>query len=338
MTPCPGCFKMGKDDAFCKKCREGLFDGEKVPRVLPFTRPAYDDAKLKITPGRLSISGIQTKISLALEDGRLRMVESGGQYILKPIPRAEYKRLAAMPINEHLTMQIARQVFKIEVADNALVQFEDGEVAYLVRRFDVRPGSPRSLQEDFAQIAGRSAETDGPDYKYDFSYEEIGGLIRKHVAAYKVDLERLFTLVVFNYLVHNGDAHTKNFSLFRSEDTGEYRLTPAYDLLDTRLHLPDESRTALGLFKDGFETESFKANGFYAYDDFVELARRFGVVRPRYERILKGFVDKKDDIFAFIERSTLQEDCKQLYKAHVGDSIMALSHRFSEQKAEGWGR
>src|SRR5262249_4398320 len=151
------------------------------------------------------------KISLALHEGRLEMVESGGQYILKPRPYGTFQRLDMAPINEHLTMQIARQVFKIEVAENALVAFEDGGGAYLVRRFDIQPDGQRSLQEDFAQIAARSEETHGKNYKYECSYEEIGQLIRRHVATYPVDLERYFTLVAFNYLVNNGDAHAKNF-------------------------------------------------------------------------------------------------------------------------------
>src|SRR5207248_7188550 len=129
----------------------------------------------------MSISGIQTKISLALHDGRLEMVKSGGQYILKPRPHGAFQRLDMVPINEHLTMQIARQVFKIHAAENALVAFEDGEIAYLVRRFDIQPDGQRSLQEDFAQIAGRSEEAHGKNYKYDGSYEEIGQLIRRHV-------------------------------------------------------------------------------------------------------------------------------------------------------------
>ena len=232
MMACPGCFKEGRDDAFCGRCRKRLFDGKKVPRVLPFSRPAYNAAKLAVTPGRMSISGIQTKTSLVLKDGQLEMVDSGGRYILKPIPHGTFQRLNVLPINEHLTMQIARQVFDIEVAENALVAFADGEPAYLVRRFDVQPDGTRRLQEDFAQVGKRSEETHGKNYKYDFSYEGIGDLIRRHVAACAVDLERYFTLVVFNYLVNNGDAHVKNFALIRSEDTGEYRFPPAYDLLE----------------------------------------------------------------------------------------------------------
>ncbi|MBY0227891.1 MAG: HipA domain-containing protein, partial [Gemmataceae bacterium] len=214
MKRCMGCLKDVRGDC-CGPCRKRLFDGRKVPAVLPFARPEFDRVRREVSPDRLSISGVQTKISLALREGGLEMVASGGRYILKPIPQGEFQRLDIAPINEHLTMQLARQVFGIEAAENALASFADGEPAYLVRRFDVMPDGTRALQEDFAQIAGRSEETHGRDYKYDLSYEEIGELVRKHVAASPVALERYFTLVAFNYLVNNGDAHAKNFSLLR---------------------------------------------------------------------------------------------------------------------------
>lgn len=328
MRSCLGCLKAERE-TFCGTCRKRLFDGKKVPFKLAFSRPAYDKVKLEVSADRMSISGIQPKISLRLTEGQLEMVESGGEYILKPIPHGAFQKLDVAPTNEHLTMQIARQVFGIEVAENALVAFQDGELAYLARRFDVQRDGQRSLQEDFAQIAVRSEETHGKNYKYDFSYEEIGELICKHVPTYKVDLERFFKLVVFNYLVNNGDAHVKNFSLIRNEQTGEYNLSPAYDLLNTRLHLPDESRTALDLFKDDFETESYKINAYYAYDDFVAFAQKHGLVESRYRRILEMFINKKEEVFDLIERSMLPPDCKELYKKHVKDRIVALSYSFS---------
>ncbi len=260
------------------------------------------------------------------------MTKVGGQYILKPIPLGELQHLEAAPINENLTMQIARQVFGIRVAASALVEFEGGELAYLVRRFDVEENGTRRLQEDFAQIAGRSEESHGRNYKYDSSYEEIGNLIRKHVAAHQVEMEKFLHLVVFNYLVHNGDAHLKNFSLIRNDETGDYTLTPAYDLLCTRLHAPYETRTALGLFKDDFETESFRINACYAYDDFQELANRLGLHPVRFQRFMRFAVEKEREVFSLIDRSALSDECKQIYKDSVRDSIRALSYSHAESR------
>lgn len=331
MKHCPGCLKAGHE-TYCSPCRKRLFGGKRVSHVLTFSRPVYNQTKLAATAQRLSISGIQTKMSLALRDGRLEMTESGGQYILKPIPHGEFQRLDAVPINEHLSMHIARKVFGIAVAENALVEFDGGETAYLVRRFDVQADGSRLLQEDFAQVAKRSEEAHGKNYKYDLSCEEIGELIRQHVSAYPVEMEKFFRLVVFNYLIHNGDAHLKNFSLIRNEQYGDYTLTPAYDLLNTRLHVPAEDRTALPLFKDDFETDSYQANAFYAYDDFQELARRLGLVETRFQRMMKAFVERENDVFSLIDRSKLTEGCKQLYRMHVQDSIKALSYSYIESQ------
>ena len=69
MNRCPGCFKA-EQKSYCTACRKRLFNGKKVPFELPFSRPAYDKLKLEITPERMSISGIQPKISLVLNRER----------------------------------------------------------------------------------------------------------------------------------------------------------------------------------------------------------------------------------------------------------------------------
>ena len=45
-------------------------------------------------------------------------------------------------------------------------------------------------------------------------------------------------MLLFNYLFSNGDAHIKNFSLLETP-LGDYRLSPSYDLLNTRIHIED---------------------------------------------------------------------------------------------------
>lgn len=73
-----------------------------------------------------------------------------------------------------------------------------------------------------------------------------------------MEIEKLYTLIVFNFVFSNGDAHLKNFSLIEIPG-GDYVLSPAYDLLNTRIHV-DDSDFALdgGLFSDGFKSEEMK--------------------------------------------------------------------------------
>ena len=55
------------------------------------------------------------------------------------------------------------------------------------------------------------------------------------------DLERLFTLIVINSALRNGDAHLKNFGIVYDDVQGEARIAPVYDLVTTSVYLPKDS-------------------------------------------------------------------------------------------------
>ncbi|MBW2257052.1 MAG: HipA domain-containing protein [Deltaproteobacteria bacterium] len=310
-----------EEEGFSRSAQRALSGGSRqVPHQLGFNRVDAVDFHMQHVDG-FSISGAQVKVSLRLHRGVLSQCEMRGEFILKPVPTADLAYVADAPANEHLTMLIAERVYGIRVATNGLVRFADGELAYLTRRFDRRGDTPIP-QEDFAQIAGRSSATHGPTYKYDGSYEALGGLVRRYVAAHRVELEKLFRQLVFNYALSNGDAHLKNFSLYRSEH-GDYVLTPAYDLMCTRLHLPNESRLALELF-DAYESPGFEANGFHTGVCFRELARRYGLLESRAERILESILAGEAHVLELIERSFLSEPAKVRYRGYYIDRLRAL--------------
>ncbi|MFN0077958.1 MAG: type II toxin-antitoxin system HipA family toxin [Prosthecobacter sp.] len=302
-----------------------LWGGIRVAPMLPFEQKVFAEFRREAAP-RISISGVQDKISLRLVDGRLTPTDTDGQFILKPVPRALAGTLdlvADVPANEHVTMQIASQVFGLRTAACGLVFFPDGEPAYIVRRFDRDAATGRKLaQEDFCQLAGKSRATHGENYKYDGSHEELGRLLRRYCPAWKIESERLFALIACNYLCGNGDAHLKNFSLLETP-FGDSALSPAYDLLCTSLHLPTESRTALDFFAD-FTTPSFEANGFAKRAEFVELASRFGIQESRAEAILKRLVTERAAVENLITRSFLSHEAKARYQTIVSDRLVAL--------------
>ena len=120
-----------------------------------------------------------------------------GTYILKPIPR-DIKKVIQVPANEHLTMQITKQVYNINTAENAMIIFKNGEPAYITKRFDINPEGVKLGKEDFATLAGKTVDTEGVDFKYEYSYEEAGQLIKNFIPAYKIEIEKFFGLVVFN--------------------------------------------------------------------------------------------------------------------------------------------
>ena len=292
------------------------------PFRLAFNRTDVVEFRMQAAE-HMSISGIQDKISLKLIRGKLVPTEKDGEYILKPVPSADIPRFKTdIPANEHLTMQIASQVCGIDTAVNGCIFFADGELAYITRRFDRRAGA-KIGQEDFCQLSNRTEETAGKNYKYDGSYEEVGRILKQFCKAYPVEIEKIFARIVFNYVFSNGDAHLKNFSLYQSE-FGDYIVTPAYDLISTSLHFPDEGRTALDLF-DSFESESFRQNAFYGRPDFLKLAEFYGMNRGRAERFLDRFQGSEDKVLDLIERSFLSDGAKAEFRTRLADRLEAIA-------------
>lgn len=238
---CPGTLTKGYS-TYSRACLSKVFKGKKVNHILSYDSPASNpetDELFEDNRKRMSISGVQKKFSILLDKNKLRLIIEGeqGEYILKPAPSTG-KRQEEMPANEHLTMQIAKQVYGIETAENALIFFKNGDSAYITKRFDLKEGGSKLAQEDFASLAGRTPQTHGEQYKYIGNYLELFHLLKKFVPAYIVEAPKLLKIIIFNYLFSNGDAHFKNFSLIETT-LGDFKLCPAYDLLNSRIHIED---------------------------------------------------------------------------------------------------
>jgi serine/threonine-protein kinase HipA len=317
-----------------------MFDRRKVSHMLEIQSPQTDESvaeQFRQNSKTISISGAQFKQSLVLENRKLRCIEAGesGTYILKPIPiNPPFGHEAELPANEHLTMQIAHQAYQINTAMNALVFFKGGEPAYLTKRFDYLDDGTKIPQEDFASIAGLSKTTTGSEYKYKGSYEEIALLMKKYVAAYPVEIEKFFELILFNYLFANGDAHLKNFSLQRSS-SGDYRLSPAYDLINTALHIPNDSFFALedGLFANDYETTHFQTFGFYGLEDFYQFGVKIDMKEHRIRKILTKYQEMPPLVPQLIHNAYLSDPMKELYFNQYKDRLKMLCASSYELRA-----
>lgn len=263
---------------------------------------------------RISTSGVQEKLSLMLEKNLLRLTKERekGTYLIKPIPR-DLKKVDQVPANEDLTMQIAKQVYGINTAENAMIFFKNGSPAYIKKRFDVKDDGGKWGKEDFATLAGNTKVNAGANFKYEHSYEELGMLIQKYVPAWRVEIEKYFSLMVFNFLFSNGDAHLKNFSLLES-NSGDYLLSPAYNLVNTKLHIDDIDFTLFkGLFADSFKREQYKKSGHPSQYDFTKFAQRIGVTESRVEKLLNPFLEKQPFMETLVSRSFLSNANKRKY-------------------------
>jgi serine/threonine-protein kinase HipA len=306
---CPGTLAEGFD-TYSRTCLNKVFQGKKVHHVLaydsPATDPSTDDLFLE-NRKHISISGVQEKFSVVLEKNKLRLANAGerGTYILKPIPGAG-KNPDQMPANEHLTMQIARQIYGVETAENAMIFFKNGTPAFITKRFDVNENGEKLAQEDFASLAGRTPQTHGEQYKYAGNYLDMFRLMEAHLPAYKLERPKLLKILVFNYLFSNGDAHFKNFSLLETP-MGDFRLSPAYDLLNSRIHIADKDFALDGGLLPGH------LNQGKIRQQFALLAEHAGIHEKFFNDLMALMVSGANLVEKMVAASFLSEPTKRNY-------------------------
>lgn len=310
---CYGCLEDKKlKNNYCLKCLKSLFDGIS-PKPLDFDKAQFYQSREELAE-KMSISGVQDKISLALDGSILKPVATNGKYILKPVPvnGRGMDGLHDVAANEHLSMVISKEVFKIKTAECALIEFSDGELAYITKRFDYTSGGTKYDQEDFASVLGVTPAKDGANYKYDSkNYIDCANAIKRHVPANIPVIEDFFKRILLNYLICNGDAHLKNFSLYSIPDKSDFMLTPNYDILNTRYHIKNESSdVAIELFDK--TTPEFNAIGFYSQADFMELAKQMRIRENRYKIILT-LAARLDKIEKYVENSFMSSKGKEYY-------------------------
>ena len=318
LSVCPGTLIEGFH-TYSPSCRRKLFNGRHVSHVLPFERDRMSQISLQENRKRISISGVQVKSSVRLEKNQLTPADHAGQYILKPVPYELVNR-DDIPANEHLTMQIAGQIFGLPTPANALIFFPDGQPAYIVKRFDYKPDGSKLAVEDFASILGRTEQNAGRNFKYDGYYEDVARAMQQHVPSWRVEIEKFFRLVAFNFLFSNGDAHLKNFSLIEGPQ-GDFVLAPPYDLLCTALHVTDSELALDGLFDGDEETQNFRDNAFRTYHEFVLFGQRIGMIDRRIVAILNDLLSHQDAVRSLLNRSYLSDEGKLIYLSAYEDRL-----------------
>lgn len=307
MEHCFGCLKDNVK-GFCSSCEKKLFNRSKINPQLNFN---WEDISKVIDgfPSGFSISGVQTKGFIGKARGTILSptLTNGGNliYIIKP-QLSRFNLPSDSPANEHVTMQMAKQIFGIRTAECCYMKFANGNPAYVTRRFDYNKNEEKLNQEDFASVFQATKDHEGR-YKYIAkTYEDFGEVLS---ALNKTEFIRI---LIFNYLSGNGDAYLKNFSLLETSD-GDMQLSPSYDLMNTKIHISD-SPMALNLFKE-LERNSLPRGQNYSYTikDFFHLGKRFGIRDKLLEEIIKKFEFAEDKMKEIINKSFLSNRAKIRY-------------------------
>ncbi len=305
MAPCRVCLKAVRGSLhYHARCLEALFGVPELPALdIELSRIMSLAAEMA---GKMSISGVQEKVSLRLaaDKSRFEIAPTGGRYILKPEP----SRFAFIPQNEHLTMRLAA-LAGIEVPPFGLVELKDKTTAYLIKRFDRLDDGTKLQVEDFCQLNEKPARE-----KYQGSAELCVRTVQRYASEPLIEIRKLFKLLLFSWWVSNGDQHLKNFSLVRMLD-GRWRLAPAYDLVCTRLPIPTDQDLALSI---GGKTRNLNRRVWLEFAEYSRIPQRAAV------RLLQEQIDALDPSLRLIEASFLPDELKSRYQEIVRSNTELL--------------
>lgn len=282
-----------------KACIKRFFGTTKLPEI------EIDDKTLillatETTNKGFTVPGVQKKLSLHLVSDcakpRLTLVNYPTGYILKP----QVTEFEALPESEQLIMSMA-DIAGISTVPHALIK-GNTELAYITKRVDrkVNKDSMEMLaMEDFCQLDLRLTED-----KYRGSYERCAKIIKMHSSRIGIDMAEFFIRLVFSFIVGNSDMHLKNFSLIETaENSGEYVLSPAYDLLPVNANMPsDKEQFALPM--NGKKTNIRKK-------DFLVFADECGIGRETAEKIIENLVKLTPKWLSMCDDSLLPTDLKE---------------------------
>jgi serine/threonine-protein kinase HipA len=135
---------------------------------------------------------------------------------------------------------------------------------------------------------------------------ELFDLMKAYLPAYTLEAIKLLKLLIFNYLFSNGDAHFKNFSLLETP-LGDYRLSPAYDLLNSRIHIEDQDFA----LEDGLLPKNITQGKIK--DQFARLAKEAEIKETTFIAILNQLTSSSDKVTKLINASFLSDSLKRNY-------------------------
>ena len=303
LNRCLFCYQelYGKNNWYHNACSKKIFETAQAPKI-PYGLSDITQLAKKIIRSHITVTGVQTKLSLNLEKyrkkgGRFTIVGLWGNYILKP-PVTKYPE---MPEIEDLTMHLA-SIFEIRTVDHSLIPLKSGELAYITRRIDRATDVQRLHMEDMCQLTERLTED-----KYKGSMEQVAKTIQKYSSNPLHDTLRFLEIALFSYLTGNADMHLKNFSLIYPLD-GMIQLSPAYDMLSTRLLIsekvdPEEMALPLNGKKRNIQLK-----------DFEKFSQTLGLTSRQYHNILDRFCRNFNKTFNFVDESFLTENKKTKFK------------------------
>lgn len=314
---------LGKE---CMGALQIYEDGEKVDKakyqelsleeVHELAREGATKTAEIVTASHLSLTGASGKVGLYYDKKKDKWYLPLGSAASSHIVKQSHVRYKAIVANEQLSLRTAEKL-GIEIPESFIIKlgsFADEDVLFATKRYDrydlegeKRLG--RLHQEDFSQILSIPSEE-----KYEMPGQhymaDMFSVLRKNSERPIEDVQKMWDIITYHFLIGNTDGHIKNFSMLYSPDLKTKQLAPAYDIVSTVIYS--------GIRKN----MSFSIGGEYAFEkikriNFEKAANEIGLgksmLMKRFDNMVDHFeqalIDSADELSdrGFAETKSIKE-------------------------------
>lgn len=258
---------------------------------------AVESAQL-VTKAHLSLTGASGKVGLYYDEGNDQWYLPIGDAPSTHIVKQSHVRLKGIVLNEQLCMLTAKKL-GIDASDSFVINLgnaEDGDILFATKRYDRIIGNGnrkiqglivpyRLHQEDLAQAMGIPS-VHKYEHNKDGYLKRVFEILRYYSSEPIADLQKLWDIEIFNYLVGNTDNHIKNLSLVYGTSLNSIRLAPAYDMISTTLY--ESSTRDMSISIDGkYGIDDIGRDSFEKEAEHVGLGTKMAM--KRFDRLVGEF-------------------------------------------------
>ena len=261
-------------------------------------RPLYFDED----DFRISGAGAQDKLVACIIDDKIALPLNGtpSTHIIKP----NIQGFEDTVYNELFCMQLAKECGL--TAPHTFIKIFDKAPFYVIERYDRERNGDiwnRIHQEDFCQLLQvlpeHKYESDGgPNLQNCFDLLNNLGIQAPSKIAF-------LDLIIFNFLIGNGDAHAKNFAILYKHKIPE--LAPCYDLMCTTIMAPhyQKSKMAMSLGSSNYLISQVNKTHFARLTTISGYREDF--ILKRVDSLAKSICGKAENLAHKLNQDTITQ-------------------------------
>jgi serine/threonine-protein kinase HipA len=192
----------------------------------------------------------------------------------------------------------------IAMPSTQLLTTSEGDQLFAARRFDRHAGN-RIHMHTFANLVHANFRSASCDY---LELLKATQTLTRHAD----DLHEVFRRMVFNVVSHNRDDHMKNFAFLMDDRTGQWRLSPAYDLVYSSGPGGEHTLTVSG--------EGKRITRAHV----LQLAERAGIQARKAEGIIAEVIASVNLWESFASDGGVSKDSIARIKSAIGQAVSAM--------------